>query len=114
MPQSSHAPGCLAVIDELVRLTAPPAAEREIAEQGLALLAGTLRAARGALFLKAGARPFEPVLWGSAEANELLPMATRAMRASDIIEERSRGAANVAVPLLGTAGPIGAIVLMEA
>ncbi len=106
--------GCLALIDELVRMTAPPAGEREIAEQGLALLAQALKASGAALFLRPGAGIADHVVWGRADAENLRPVAERAMGASEIIEEHSPGAVRVAVPLPGATGPIGAIALAEA
>lgn len=104
----------LSLIDELVRLTAPPASEREIAEQGLALTARGLRASGAVLFLRHGAGVPSPVVWEGATPDDLAPMAERAMSASGIVEEGSRGAARTAIPLLGATGPVGAIVLVDA
>jgi signal transduction histidine kinase len=104
----------LAFIDDLVRLTAPPASEREIAEQGLALTARALRASGAALYLRPEAGTTGPVVWGRADPNQLAPAAERAMGTSDIVEESLRGRAWAAIPLPGAAGPVGAIVLAEA
>jgi signal transduction histidine kinase len=115
MPQTkTDLAGGLALMDELVRLTAPPASEREIAEQGLALTARTLKASGAVLFLRPGAGATDPVVWGRADPKDLAPAAERAMRTSDVVEENSRGAMRAAIPLPGATGPVGAIALAEA
>src|SRR5436309_1434743 len=105
---------CLALIDELVRLTSPPAGEREVTEQGLALVAQALKASGAALFPGPGTGAAGPVVWGRADLGDLAPVAERAVHASDVVEEDSRGAKRVIVPLRGPTGPAGVIVLEEA
>ena len=104
----------LALIDELVRLTAPPASEREIAEQGLALTARALGASGAVLFLRHGTGAPDTVTWGGATPGDLAPMAERAMSESAVMEESPHGAGRTAIPLLGTTGPVGAIALVDA
>jgi signal transduction histidine kinase len=110
MPQiRNDLAGCLALMDELVRLTAPPASEREIVEQGLALTARALKSTGAALFLRSGAGATDPIVWGRADSNDLSRAAERAMRTSDTVEENRPGETRVAVPIPGASGPLGAI-----
>lgn len=99
-------------IEELVRLTAPPAGEEEIRREGLALVAEAL-GAKGGLFLmrpRSEAPAVVVATWGTAPACD--PVA----HWEEFVQTRKEGrgagkAARVSIPLPGDTGPVGILVL---
>jgi signal transduction histidine kinase len=103
-------------IEELVRLTAPPAREVEISHEGLALVATALGARGGMFLMPAG--PDTPAaavaLWGQP------PDSDPAAHWKEIVNSRTGvsevkasagSAAQVSILLPGDTGPLGALVL---
>jgi signal transduction histidine kinase len=109
---------CLALLGDLVRLTAPPASEAEICEQGLAILTKALGSSAGALFLAPRpdlSRGAGPAAAQGETSAELASAALHAMATAEAVEAggRARRPARVAIPLPGPAGPVGAIALED-
>ncbi len=105
----------LASLGELTRMTAPPAGEQEICDQGLVLAAKALGASAGCIVLHGQPRsPF--VSWGEGSPETWQRVAEKARRSGDLQEqmapEDSEGSpATVAITLPGRGGPVGALLL---
>lgn len=103
-------------IEELVRLTGPPAAEAEICAQGLRVAATTLGARGGILLLTShpGSEPRLAADWGPVRAADLAEAGRRAIDDShDIMDPGADDDApvHVALALPGDTGSAGALVL---
>jgi signal transduction histidine kinase len=103
-------------IEELVRLTAPPAGEEEIRREGLALVAEAL-GAKGGLFLMQP-RPEAPAAvvatWGIAPAcnpAEHWKEFVKTRRGAPEVGKERPSPARVSIPLPGDTGPVGILVL---
>jgi two-component system sensor histidine kinase HydH len=108
--------GSLAVLGEIVRLTAPPAGRSEICEQGLALTAKALGLGGAALLERpAGESPLEVrCAWGTCDAEAARRVAERAISSSSTATDGGAEGGvpeRVALVLPGDTGPIGAIAL---
>ncbi len=106
--------GSLAVLGEIVRLTAPPAGRSEICEQGLALTAKALGLGGAALLQRPAPGSLLEVCcsWGACETTALARLAERAVASSSPAEEGAGNGAppdRVALILPGDTGPIGVI-----
>jgi signal transduction histidine kinase len=105
----------LVLLGELACLTAPPAGEAEICDQGLHLALRALKAVRGALFLENGtAGDLKRVAVRGSGAKEIPEsLAREVMAAASDFKETSRkgGAFRVAMPLPGPQRAIGALLL---
>lgn len=108
----------LGLLDELVRLTAPPAGEEEICREGLALAASALGAAGGLLLLRP--RPDGPVAvaasWGKASEADAAGSAEEIVNSAESVRELdvNAGTPGKAILLLpGDTGAIGALVLLR-
>jgi signal transduction histidine kinase len=117
MPRKTFDPiGGLAVLGELVRLTAPPAGLGEICDQGLALTVKALSPSRALLLLNGDgdAPPAVAAAWGRRAADQLRAPGEKVMREGGVYEQvdDDKGAQRViALPLPGDTGAAGAIVL---
>src|SRR5881397_1550111 len=106
----------LGYVDELVRLTAPPAGKEEICREGLALVAGAL-GAKGGWFLMPdgpGAQAAAVATWGKAPARDEVASWKEIVHSNEGIREvkAARGVpARVIVLLPGDTGATGALVL---
>jgi len=106
----------VALLGELARLTAPPAGEEEICDQGLAILGKGLGAERGAVFLRVAP---ESVLHlaarkGEVSEQDLRTAALRALEVRDVIEEQGpvRAPSRISLPIGRLVDPLGAVVLL--
>jgi signal transduction histidine kinase len=107
---------CMEQMGELIRLTAPPAAEDEICAQGLRIAATCLGAQGGALFVRPhpGAESRQASSWGGVPNADLARAGRKAIDDSRDVEEPGPVAdapVRVAVPLPGDTGAVGALVL---
>ena len=107
----------VALLGELVRLTAPPATTREICDQGLGILMRGLGSSAGVVLIEdqAGPAPVVGASRGSGASAELV-RAAQAVFGAGKPSEKVRGGAGarpriVAVPLPGGEGAIGALAL---
>ncbi len=105
----------LSLLGELIRLTAPPAGENEVCEQGLAIAAKGVGASAGTILLGSGdPGEFAPACaWGRSPTEEMIAAGRQAIARSGIVQPGGPGGrpARVAVPLPGSTGPVGALVL---
>lgn len=106
----------IGLIDELVRLTAPPASEEEICREGLALVGGALGAAGGLLLLRPG--PDGPAAvaasWGKTPGQDAARTAEEVLRTGENLREldvKSGTPGKAILPLRGDTGAIGAVLL---
>ncbi len=103
-------------IEELVRLTAPPAGEMEISQEGLALVAAALGARGGMLLMPTG--PDTPAAavasWGQSPVTDPVAHWKQIVNSKMGVREvkAARGSpAQVSILLPGDTGPVGALVL---
>jgi hypothetical protein len=108
--------GSLAVLGELVRLTAPPAGRCEICEQGLALVAKALGLSGAVLMTRpaAGGPAEYACTWGACHPPDLAPLIEQALASASTVEEdgtEGHPPRRVVLILPGDTGPIGAMAL---
>jgi signal transduction histidine kinase len=108
--------GGLAILGEMVRLTAPPAGRSEICDQGLALTVKALGPSCGLMLLRPS--PAIPAVvaatWGKAASDDLRRLGLEALDRGESIEEGGpgdRSPRRIAVLLPGDTGAVGAVVL---
>ena len=106
--------GGLAVLGELVRLTAPPAGLGEICDQGLALTVKALAPSRAILLLNGGpdGEPSVFAAWGRRAADRLVAAGQKVIRDGGVYEHSGVGKGGspvIALPLPGDTGAAGAI-----
>ena len=106
----------LALLGEFARLTAPPAGQTEICDQGLMLMLRALKADRGAVFLENGtaAGDLKRVAVhgrGGKEMPETLARAAMGVKSGFKEVRRPGGAIRVAMPVPGQEGAMGALLV---
>lgn len=117
MPDKIFDPiGGLAVLGELVRLTALPAGFEEICEQGLALTVKALAPSRALLLLRGedGGAPAIAAAWGRQAGADLRAAGERVLAGEGAYEmDGAKGEPPrlIALPLPDDAGPSGAVIL---
>lgn len=102
----------VSLLGELVRLTAPPALEEEICDQGGALLGRALGASAAVLVLHG--QGGEPTFWGNGPAVEMIAAGQKTRRSADLLEDTAGEGgtpSRVVLALPGRGSTVGALVL---
>jgi signal transduction histidine kinase len=105
----------LKLLGEVASLTAPPAGEAEICEQGLRVALEALHAASGALFLQNGSGDLKRAAVCGKRGKDLPESLARQAMAgeSDAKEMRRAGAMSIALPLGGSGETLGALLVEQ-